>query len=201
MSKKSSTPQPESVFLNLPFDKNFEAVFVAYVVGLVTLGFIPRSVLELDEDGDGRMERLFRLMRQCQGSLHDLSYAGKERRYNMPFELGVAYALTRLSSKKIYVFEASKYNLKKTLSDLSHFDPKIHYMKGEKALVAIYDCFDSRLLTNPLEIGLPIYQRTIKRLPEIRQGRETLFNRSAFRRMLYFVSALTEEALKEQSAN
>jgi hypothetical protein len=200
LSKKSSAPQPESVFLNLPFDSNFEPIFVAYVVGLVTLGFIPRSVLELDEDGAVRMERLFRLMRQCQGSVHDLSYGGKERRYNMPLELGVAYALTRLSSKKIYVFEAKKYILKKNLSDLSHFDPKIHGMKGEKALVAIYDCFDSRLLTDPIEIGRPIYKRTIKRLPEIRQGRDTLFNRSSFRRMLYFVSALTDEALKNQDS-
>jgi hypothetical protein len=192
LSKKSSARQPNSVFLNLPFEKSYESIFVAYVVGLVTIGFAPRSVIDLDEDGDGRMVRLFDLLRKCQGSVHDLSYSGKQPRYNMPFELGVAYALTRISSKRIYVFEGEKYVLKKTLSDLNHFDPKIHHMNGETALAAIYDCFDSPDLDDPLAIGIPVYRRTIKRLPEIRQGRATIFNRTSFKRMLYFASAFSE---------
>jgi len=93
--KKRSVLRTNSVFVNLPFDREYEEIFVGYVVGLITLGLEPRSVIELDETGEGRMGRLFRLMNKCGSSIHDLSYRGGEFRYNMPFELGVAYALSR----------------------------------------------------------------------------------------------------------
>ena len=59
--KKLSAQRERSVFLNLPFEKKYEPIFVGLIVGLVTVGLIPRSVVELHENGDGRMARLFQL--------------------------------------------------------------------------------------------------------------------------------------------
>ena len=88
------------VFLNLPFDKSYEPLFVAMISAIVAIGRTPRCVLEVPEQGDGRLTRVFNLMRSCSVSLHDLSRVGLPVRFNMPFELGVAFALRRLGSNR-----------------------------------------------------------------------------------------------------
>lgn len=179
--KKRSAQRTDSVFLNLPFELDYEPIFVGFIVGLVTVGLVPRSVVELDENGDGRMERLFQLMKECRISIHDLSYRGSEFRYNMPFELGVAYALSKNDPDAVLlVFEAKKRNLLKTLTDLRHFDPKMHHMDGKKALATIYDSFVSPDLPDPEELGLWIYKEIVKNLPMFRKNHATIFNKRSF---------------------
>ncbi len=179
MNKNSALRK--DVFLNLPFEADFEHILVAYVAGLVSLGFMPKSVLQLGEDGRGRMDRLYRLMQTCGSSIHDLSYAGPERRHNMPFELGIAYALAQKGSMEgIYVFESRKRDLLKTLSDLRGFDPKCHEMNPTKALQAIYDCFDSSVWHNSEEVGEKIYREVMANLAKFRRGRPSLFYKSCF---------------------
>jgi hypothetical protein len=189
--KRRSALRPNSVFLNLPFDPAYEGIFVAYVVGLVTLGLEPRSILEVDEDGEGRMGRLYKLIEECGCSIHDISYRGPEFRYNMPFELGVAYALTRSGPKrKLVVFEAKKRDLLKTLTDLRHFDPKVHGMQGRKALAMIYECFTSPSFEGSEEIGRDIYRRIVGSLPAFRDGRSTVFNRKSFQWLIHVTAKL-----------
>ena len=78
------------VFLNLPFDNldGYEDCFLAYLGGVVGLGLKPRSVLEIPSGGRDRLTRIFRLMRGCRYSVHDLSRielrAGRYPRFNMP---------------------------------------------------------------------------------------------------------------------
>jgi len=61
------------------------------------------------------MARLFQLMAKCRISIHDLSYSGAELRYNMPFELGIAYALSASDSNSILlVFEAKSETCSKS---------------------------------------------------------------------------------------
>jgi hypothetical protein len=85
-----------SVFLNVPFDESYEPLFVALISALVALGRIPRCVLELPEMGSGRLARILQLIRSCSISIHDLSRVGLPVRFNMPFELGIAVALSRI---------------------------------------------------------------------------------------------------------
>jgi hypothetical protein len=179
--KKLSAARVKSVFLNLPFEPAYEEIFVGLIVGLVTVGMVPRSVVELNENGDGRMERLFQLLKQCRCSVHDLSYRGEEFRYNMPFELGIAYALARNDKRaEMIVFEAEKRDLLKTLSDLRGFDPKIHEMNGEKALATIYASFASAELPDPDEVGRGIYKDIMGNLSKFRKGHPTIFNKRSF---------------------
>jgi hypothetical protein len=188
LSERSAS-RTNSVFLNLPFDQEYESIFVGFVVGLVSLGLEPRSVLELDEDGDGRISRLFRLLQECGSSVHDISYRGPGLRYNMPFELGLAYALSRLRpSHRLVVFEAEKWDLLKTLSDLRGFDPKIHGMKGEKALAMIYECFSSPTIRDAEPRGKQIYKAIVHDLENFRDGRHTIFNKKSFLYLVYVVT-------------
>lgn len=84
---------PQGVFLNVPYDTGYQPLFVTLVTSLVCLGQKPRSVIEIREQGDGRLRRIFDLMRACRVSIHDLSRVGRPARFNMPFELGLACAL------------------------------------------------------------------------------------------------------------
>jgi hypothetical protein len=51
-------PDPQSVFLNVPFDASYEKIFVALIVALISLGRVPRCVLEITDTGQGRMPRI-----------------------------------------------------------------------------------------------------------------------------------------------
>jgi|HubBroStandDraft_6_1064221.scaffolds.fasta_scaffold350003_2 hypothetical protein len=116
-----------SVFLNVPFDQGYEPLFVALISSLVALGRVPRSVLEVPEHGDGRLVRILGLIRSCPVSIHDLSRVGLPVRFNMPFELGIAVALSRIEGRhKFIMLEARRHRLQQTLSDTNGIDPGIH---------------------------------------------------------------------------
>ena len=129
-SKKSR----DRVFLNIPYDKKFERLFVAYIAGISAYGMVPHATLEIT-DSSRRLEKILRLERSCEYSVHDLSRVGLDRtkprtpRFNMPFELGlcVADANRRKGQKQNwFVFEAVANRVDKSLSDLKGTDPKIH---------------------------------------------------------------------------
>jgi hypothetical protein len=90
---------PSDVFINVPFDAEYENTFLALIASLVGLGLNPRCVLEVPPAID-RLRRLYSLIRSCPFSLHDLSRVQVGRtgpfrvpRFNMPFELGLAAAV------------------------------------------------------------------------------------------------------------
>jgi len=125
-----SSPDLEdrSVFLNVPFDKKFEPIFIALVGGLVALGRKPRCVLEIPDSGRGHLDRLVELIGGCRTSIHDLSrVSGTSARFNMPFELGLATALKAIGHPHdFFLFESQDRRIDKTLSDLKGIDAQIH---------------------------------------------------------------------------
>jgi hypothetical protein len=77
-----------------------------------------------------RGERLLNLITDCRVSLHDLSRQRTRSghpRMNMPFEAGLACAVAWLGrDHTIFILEAQRYRLQRTLSDLNGTDPYIH---------------------------------------------------------------------------
>lgn len=102
-------PDSKAVFINVPFDRSYESLFVTLVGTLVFLGQEPHCVLEVREKGEGRLTRIVDLMRMCRLSIHDLSRVGMPARFNMPFELGLACAL-KLGDPANYGFLFSIHN-------------------------------------------------------------------------------------------
>src|SRR5436190_1405292 len=104
--------EQRSVFLNVPFDKAYESIFVALISSLVAIGRNPRCVLEIPERGEGRLVRILRLIRSCPVSIHDLSRVGLPARFNMPFELGIAFTLARIEKNHDFIMlEAVRHRL------------------------------------------------------------------------------------------
>jgi hypothetical protein len=84
-----------SVFVNCPFDADFEARFDAIVFATICCGFMPRCAIESAATSEPRMARITKAVQGSKYSIHDLSRCrgeGKENlaRFNMPLELGIA---------------------------------------------------------------------------------------------------------------
>jgi len=139
-----TTPDPEGVFINTPFDERYEPLFVNLVGMLVFLRQKPRCVLEIREQGDGRLARILELVRACRISVHDLSRVSTPVRFNMPFELGIACALKLLhpADYEVFVLDATPYRLDKTLSDYKGRDPLIHRGTRDGLMACLLDAFD-----------------------------------------------------------
>ena len=128
----SSRRPPADVFLNIPYDDKFQNLCLAYICGISALGFVPRATLEIP-GGSRRLDRIFRLIRNCPFSVHDLSRVEPDKkrpatpRFNMPFELGLCVAWERIGKKRHtwFVYERKERRLAKSLSDLTGTDPYI----------------------------------------------------------------------------
>lgn len=60
MPKLTPRVEADACFLNIPYDKAFENLYLAYIVGLTALGFVPRATLGFPRDSS-RLERIFAL--------------------------------------------------------------------------------------------------------------------------------------------
>jgi hypothetical protein len=131
-------PYEKSVFINCPFDKDFESLLHAMVLAVAALGFVPRSARETEGQPETRIARIARCILQSKYSIHDLSrYQGQRNqnlaRFNMPFELGMALGIqylgdfeTRSSGNRHHWFVLVPPNFvhQKFISDLSGYDPR-----------------------------------------------------------------------------
>jgi hypothetical protein len=170
-----------SVFLNIPFDNAYEPLFIALISALVAIGRTPRCVLEVPEQGDGRLRRIFDLIRRCPVSVHDLSRVGLPVRFNMPFELGLAFALKRIDGRR-FVLETERHRLQRTLSDLNGIDPSIH----SGTIIGMISCVLSSLAKpakNPdLDQIERIRRQLWKTVPVLnrRHSRTSVYSRAIF---------------------
>lgn len=60
--------RPTNVFLNFPFDDDYEPLYVALIAALTAFGFVPRTVLEIPPQKD-RLNRLRALIAECDASV------------------------------------------------------------------------------------------------------------------------------------
>jgi hypothetical protein len=81
----------ESVFLNVPYDRQFSRLYLAYITALSAMGFVQEATLGIT--GNRRLDRIAGLIERCEYSIHDLSRVQldlnppRTPRFNMPFEL------------------------------------------------------------------------------------------------------------------
>jgi hypothetical protein len=161
----------DHVFLNVPFDRRYEPLFVTLIGALVGLGFQPRSVLEINSTSD-RLQRLWSLISECRFSIHDLSRVERASRgfrvprFNMPFEAGLAVAFGLSDKHQWLLFEARSYRIQQSLSDLNGFDPIIHGGTKRGMIRAVLNAFDTRpadeARTRLLVNGLARYRKVSK---------------------------------------
>lgn len=186
-----------SVFINCPFDHSYEKLFLALVASLIALSRTPRSGIEIPDDGQGRLTRLYNLIAECRFSIHDLSSVRTPARFNMPFELGLACAAAQMNpmTHGFFLLERLEHRLDKTLSDLKGRDPIIHRGGHIQLINGVLSEFavkgrevDPRVVHR---IARDLFSLVDRRKVQIRQ--RSIYNRLMFD---YAVTAATELAVK-----
>ena len=188
---------PRSAFLNVPYDKQFESLFLAYLVGIRGFGLVPKATIELPSSSH-RIHRIIELIHSCDCSFHDLSRVEVAAtveavpRFNMPFELGLAYHHSTVSSHKCFLFEADHRRLERTLSDLKGVDSYEH--RNEVKL--LFSGLSSALVTeDPMPTVLEmqaVYEMIADALPQIKQdaGSDSVFHARVFDEVVFAIGAL-----------
>ncbi len=129
----------DDVFINCPFDDDYAPIFRALIFTIYACGFRPRSALELDDNGQTRIDKLFILIGDCRYGIHDLSRTELDRvnglpRFNMPLELGIflgarRYGPREQKAKRTLILDVEQYRYQRFISDLAGMD--IHAHRGE----------------------------------------------------------------------
>lgn len=133
-----------NVFVNCPFDADYEPILQAILFCLVRFGLSPRIATERSDAGEARLVKIKELIEASKFSIHDLSRcqsreAGEFARLNMPFELGLdfgcrAYFGQPQSQKVILILEEKPYRYQAALSDLAGSDISVHEGDYAKAI-------------------------------------------------------------------
>jgi hypothetical protein len=139
---------PNAVFLNIPYDEEFQRLYVAYIVGLYQLGLKP-FVTSGIPGGERRLDRVLALIQSCRYSIHDLSRIELSTtppatpRFNMPLELGLTITWAKLHPRRHtwFLWESTPRRLQKSMSDLDGTDPYIHSGTVEGVLSELRNAF------------------------------------------------------------
>jgi hypothetical protein len=124
------------VFINCPFDTDFLPRFQALVFAVRACGFRVRCALEMDDGGETRIDKLYRIIDESRYSIHDLSRTeldpiNRLPRFNMPLELGIFLGAKRFGGedqkiKRCLILDVEQYRYQRFISDLAGMDIKAH---------------------------------------------------------------------------
>ena len=158
------------------------------MAGLVALDLIPRSVLEIPSGGSDRLTRIYRLMRECRYSVHDLSRvqlrAGRYPRFNMPFEAGMATSLSMARpTHDRYVFATRYRVVQQVASDLGGVDVYEHRSRPRGVLTALRNAFVRRRRPVTLARQIEVYTRLLAWVAQ--EGRRTRTRSGIYRPALF----------------
>ena len=132
------------VFINCPFDSNFEPIFRALVFTVHDAGFGVRCAKEFSDSGEVRIEKLMRIIGECRYGIHDISCTTLDShnslpRFNMPFELGLFLGCQRFGNalqrrKYCLILDSAPYRYQQFLSDIAGQDIASHNGEAQIAV-------------------------------------------------------------------
>jgi hypothetical protein len=144
MARRRKPAAARAVFINCPFDPDYQPIFRAMVFTIIACGYVPRCALDATDGVEIRISKIAEMLGECERGIHDISrveidpYA-KVPRFNMPLELGIHIGARLLGEpkhrrKKALVLEAERHRYDKSLSDISGQDIEAHGNKPEKVI-------------------------------------------------------------------
>jgi hypothetical protein len=129
----------DRVFINCPFDGEYQPLFEALVFAVHDCGFIARCALEAEDGSQVRIEKIEQIIAACRFGIHDISRteldaASNLPRFNMPLELGLflgakRYGTGQQRTKQCLILDREQYRYQKYCSDIAGQDIRAH--KGE----------------------------------------------------------------------
>lgn len=136
-----------TVFVNCPFDDEYQVLFEAIIFSILSCGFIPRCAKESMNSDEIRINKIISIIKESKYGIHDLSRVEFSKdsplpRFNMPLELGIfigcqKYGGTIHKQKRYLVFDKEQYRYKRFISDISGQDIQGHNNNPEKIITSI----------------------------------------------------------------
>lgn len=170
----------DNVFINCPFDKQYEPIFHAIIFAIFDCGFVPRCTLEEDDASQIRIEKIYSIINACRYSIHDISRTELDSknnlpRFNMPLELGIFLSAKKFGSgkhnkKSCLILDKKAYRYQKFISDISGQDISAHNNSTKNAIRIVRDWLRGKSRRTTLPDGDVIwkrYQRFRKTLPRM----------------------------------
>jgi hypothetical protein len=168
----------ENVFINCPFDGDYEPLLQALVFTVQACGLVPRSALELDDSSEVRIGKIVRIIAESRYGIHDLCRTGLDAgsqlpRFNMPLELGLFlgakyYGDGRQGQKAAVILDGERYRYQVFCSDIAGQDIRAHHGREQEVIRHVRDV----LATWRREAAIPSgsvlhdrYARFRRRLP------------------------------------
>ncbi len=192
----------QSVFLNIPYDAQFEELYLAYIVGLTQLGLKINATLALPNQD--RLKRIVGLIEKSDVSIHDLSRIESSSgvpRFNMPLELGLALFRSHITKgrHRVFVFEKKAYRVQRSTSDVNGIDPQIHKGRPKGVMAGLRNIFYQSDSTTVPEM-LSSFRAVKRKLPELRRnaGSRSLFEAAVFKELTVAALVERERILKQR---
>lgn len=138
-----------NIFLNCPFDSDYQPLLRAMIFAIQACGFQARCALEDDDSGKLRILKILRIINQCRFGIHDLSRTELNPitqlpRFNMPFELGLDFA-HRYAGQKLHrdkpllILDREPFRYQTFISDLAGIDIKVHLNNQYRLIQVVND--------------------------------------------------------------
>ncbi len=140
-------PKTDNVFLNCPFDVAYAPLFRAIIFAVTNCGLRPRCALEVEDSGQIRVLKIYKIIAECNFGIHDISRTSldpktKLPRFNMPFELGLflgakTFGDANQTRKVSLILDKKRFRYQKFISDIAGQDIQPHNADPEQAIKAI----------------------------------------------------------------
>ena len=144
-----------NVFVNCPFDAEYEQLLKPLVFTLLYLGLEPQ-ICVTTSSAQSRIEKIKELIKNSKYSIHDISRCEPLKkdelpRFNMPYEMGLdigcqSFGQNELKQKKCLILEKDSHRYDVVISDISgqdikhhNNDPEILVDKVREWFLAIFD--------------------------------------------------------------
>ena len=174
---------PESVFINCPFDAEYQPLFRALVFAVQDCGFAARSALERDDGSEVRIDKIRRIIAESAFGIHDISRTEPDTatglpRFNMPLELGIFlgakyFGAGEHARKACVILDRERYRYQAFCSDLAGHDIRPHNGADQEVIRAVRNSartwVPQRVLPGPGAM-VERYRRFTAALPELAAG-------------------------------
>lgn len=156
----------KNVFLNCPFDVEYQPIYEAIIFTVLAAGFVIRCSREADDAAETRIAKIIEIIRQSRFGIHDISRVELDAvnglpRFNMPLELGLflgARFFDKSGTKKprrksCLVLDVQPYRYQKFISDIAGQDIRAHGNSPEVAIGEVRSWLST-------ESGMPLPGKT-----------------------------------------
>lgn len=182
MNRSSESGYSSNVFINCPFDQDYQQIFNAILFTVHRCGFVLRCAKEFEDSSSVRIKNITKLIRESKYSIHDLSRVTLDGtanlpRFNMPLELGICIGAMEFGGrlhkdKKYLIIESEQFRFRQFISDLSGQDIQAHSNDPDEAIKCIRNWLSkkARYAIPSASIIIEEYNTFLENLPALCQA-------------------------------